>query len=184
MSAISTWAAAIAQFEGYNVSGSVADRNNNPGNLKFANQPGAVGEDSSGFAIFPDPATGMDALEDQLEAYTTEYPNYSISQIMAHYLGQSSPGVSDQGNSVTYASYVAGQLGVDPSTTLSELAPLPAAAGAPPMTLDSDTGLPILATSSDLLADVMPGVPSSSGAWLVGGILAAFAVVLFAFSRD
>ena len=43
------------------------DKRNNPGNLKFANQPGAIGKDEKGFAIFPDQETGMKAMRRQLE---------------------------------------------------------------------------------------------------------------------
>ena len=58
---IPTWANAIAQFEGYNTASSAAARNHNPGNLKFAGQAGAIGQDSRGFAIFPDDITGFQA---------------------------------------------------------------------------------------------------------------------------
>ena len=43
----------------------LAVKNNNPGNLKFANQPGATA-DARGFAKFDDPQAGMDALVDQI----------------------------------------------------------------------------------------------------------------------
>lgn len=117
---ISTWANAIAQFEG-NTPGSVAARNNNPGNLKYAGQPGAIGKDAAGFAIFPDPSTGLQALYNQLSKYVSDYPNDTILDITAHYLGQTAPTVNSQGNAYTYAAYVASALGVDTSTTLADL---------------------------------------------------------------
>jgi len=43
----------------------LAVKNNNPGNLKFANQPGAT-EDARGFAKFDDPQAGMNALVNQI----------------------------------------------------------------------------------------------------------------------
>ncbi len=119
---ISTWASAIAQFEGFNTAGSRPARNNNPGDLMFAGQPGATGKDSGGFAIFPDPPTGWQALYNQLNAYVSEFPDFSILQIMAHYLGQSTPTSDSQGNAFTYANFVAQALDVDPSTTLGALA--------------------------------------------------------------
>src|ERR1700683_539719 len=122
---ISTWASAIAQFEGYFTSGSVAARNNNPGNLKYAGQPGATGADPNGFAIFPTAEAGYDALDAQLSKYATQYPDDSLQDIMAHYLGQPAPTIDSQGNSLSYASFVAGQLGVDPTTTLAELSGTP-----------------------------------------------------------
>jgi hypothetical protein len=118
---ISTWAQAIAQFEGFNTAGNRAQRNNNPGNLKFAGQPGAIGADSGGFAIFPDPGTGFQALYTQLQKYVVSYPGYSILDITAKYLGQSAPTSDSQGNAYTYAGYVASALGVDVSTTLAQL---------------------------------------------------------------
>jgi hypothetical protein len=129
---ISTWAAAIAQFEGFNASGSRPARNNNPGDLKFAGQPGAVGTDPAGFAIFPDPGTGWTALYNQLNAYVSNFPGYSILQIMAHYLGQSTATSDAQGNAYTYANFVASALGVDVSATLGALAAgVASAVGAP-----------------------------------------------------
>jgi hypothetical protein len=128
---ISTWASAIAQFEGFNTPGSRPARNNNPGDLKFAGQSGATGTDSAGFAIFPDPTTGWTALYNQLNLYVTEFPNDSILAIMAHYLGQSSATSDAQGNAFTYANFVAQALGVDPSTTLGALAAGVAAAIVP-----------------------------------------------------
>ncbi len=44
-------------------------RNNNPGNLKFAGQPGAIGKDAQGFAIFGTPAEGVAAMRRQLGLY-------------------------------------------------------------------------------------------------------------------
>lgn len=43
-------------------------RNNNPGNLKFANQPGAIGADSGGFAIFSSMEAGKAAQEALLKS--------------------------------------------------------------------------------------------------------------------
>jgi len=135
------WANAIAQFEGYDSSGSRPQRNNNPGDLKYAGQPGATGQDSSGFAIFPDAATGFQALYNQLQAYVNEYPDYSLLQIMAHYLGQgSTPASNSQGNAFTYAQAVASSIGVSTSTTLAELA---AGVTSPPATA------PTIADSTD-----------------------------------
>lgn len=119
---IQAWAQAIATFEGFYQSGTVAQRNNNPGNLKFAGQSGASGKDSSGFAIFPDVGTGWQALYNQLASYVSQFPNYTILQIMARYLGQSVPTVDTQGNAFTYASNVANALGVTTDTTLATLA--------------------------------------------------------------
>ena len=120
---ITTWANAIADFEGFTSGKSqLAVNNHNPGNLKYAGQPGAIGQDAQGFAIFPDDATGFQALYNQLNRFVQEFPDFSILQMMAHYLGQPSPTSDSQGDAYTYAASVAAYLGVDPSTTLSQLA--------------------------------------------------------------
>lgn len=56
---------AIARQEGWLIEGSVASRNNNPGNIKFgklARAWGAVNKDKQGHAIFPSIAHGKNAL--------------------------------------------------------------------------------------------------------------------------
>jgi hypothetical protein len=134
------WAQAIAAFEGFNTPGSRPARNNNPGDLKYAGQPGATGQDAQGFAVFPDVPTGWQALYNQLNAYVQEFPGYSLYQIMEHYLGQSitaSGGeTTSQGNSTTYAQSVASAIGVDPSTTLAQL--VAASTAVLPLPTDSD----------------------------------------------
>ncbi len=173
---LSAWAGAIATFEGFYISGSRPQRNNNPGDLKYAGQPGAVGQDAAGFAIFPDPSTGWTALNNQLQAYVNEFPGYSLYQIMEHYLGQnitaSGGQTTSQGNSTTYANAVAAAIGVDPSTTLFDLVQL---------------GLGAPATAAD--ASVAPASPldDSEGGFaetsmivlLVGGAVAFVLVSYF-----
>lgn len=57
---ISVW---IAFYEGYWKPGSVASRNNNPGNLRrWGDRP-----IEDGFAVFPDPGAGFYALTRQVE---------------------------------------------------------------------------------------------------------------------
>jgi hypothetical protein len=46
--------------------GSVSQQNNNPGNLMYAGQPGAIGQSSSGFAIFDSVSDGYQALLNQI----------------------------------------------------------------------------------------------------------------------
>jgi hypothetical protein len=160
------WANAIAQFEGFNSPGSRAARNHNPGDLKFAGQPGAAGRDSLGFAVFPDDATGWQALYRQLQKYVSDFPNDSLLDIMAHYLGQISPTSNVEGNAFTYAGYVASSLGVDISSTLGELAGLVVpAVGAGVAALDADSMIP------GMMADDTQAQPS--GASLLTIALAA-----------
>jgi hypothetical protein len=164
---ITSWASAIASFEGFNTPGSVAARNNNPGNLKFAGQSGAVGPDPNGFAIFPDPSTGWSALYNQLQKYVQDFPGYSILQMMGKYLGQPTPTVDSQGNAYNYATFVSNQLGVDSGTTLAELASnsaLPADGSALP-----DSGSPI---------DQSQAIDLSPLLW-VGGALLGGAILVW-----
>src|SRR5271154_4464845 len=58
-------AATIQQIEGW-APGTRSYRNNNPGNLMYVGQAGAIGQDAQGFAIFPDYQTGLTALDNQI----------------------------------------------------------------------------------------------------------------------
>lgn len=55
----------IAQIEGFNKRGTLAQRNNNPGNLRYVGQKGAVKGDK-GFAKFKTPDAGWQALQQQI----------------------------------------------------------------------------------------------------------------------
>jgi hypothetical protein len=169
---IPTWANAIAQFEG-TAPGTVASRNNNPGNLKYAGQAGAIGKDASGFAIFPDPATGFQALYSQLAKYVSDYPNDTILDITAHYLGQSTPTADSQGNAYTYAAYVASALGTDMSTTLGQLA------ADPPAGVPVPPGLTDATDPTQTGIDVASLAPSSGVS--IGTIAALAAIGLVAY---
>jgi len=119
---ITQWADAIFHFEG-GLPTSRNVRNNNPGNLKFAGQPGAIGKDDQGFAKFDSMASGWAALTRQLNRYVQEYPTFSLTQMMSRYLGQSglNPVVNSQGNPFTYAKNIAGRLGVSPDDQLQNI---------------------------------------------------------------
>jgi hypothetical protein len=120
--AYAIWADAIFHHEG----GQPGDRNvrnNNPGNLKFAGQAGAVGQDAEGFAIFSDMISGFAALQRQLKKYVSEFPHFSILQIMTRYLGGNplDPQVTKQGDPFAYANDVASKLGVGTGSTLGNV---------------------------------------------------------------
>ncbi|MCS7261051.1 MAG: hypothetical protein NZ765_09750 [Anaerolineae bacterium] len=66
MDPIESIARAIATFEGFFKLGSRAQRNNNPGNLRYAGQPGAIGADAAGYAVFPNAEAGWEALRRQI----------------------------------------------------------------------------------------------------------------------
>lgn len=107
---------AIMEFEGYR-KGSVSYRNNNPGNVKLAGQPGALGQDSQGHAIFQSFQYGWDALINQLtmmfdgrsRVYNTDM---TLTQVFKKYA---------EANGELYARFVARRLEVEPSTKLKDL---------------------------------------------------------------
>jgi hypothetical protein len=114
--AVETMARAIMNFEGWHA-GSRSERNNNPGNLKFAGQPGAIGQDDGGHAIFNSFESGWNALIRQLEAafhgQSAVYsPEDSLYEFFAKY---------SEANSEPYAEFVAQALGVTPETTLRQI---------------------------------------------------------------
>jgi hypothetical protein len=103
----------------------LAQRNNNPGNLKYAGQPGAV-PDSRGFAVFATFADGWAALQRQLLKYGSDHPDWTLLQTMRHYLGMDATGsinVTNQGNALKKAQDVAGAIGgsVTENTTLRDI---------------------------------------------------------------
>jgi hypothetical protein len=118
-SALQAWATAIFHHEG-GTPGDRNVRNNNPGNLKYAGQPGAVGADPQGFAIFGSVEDGWNALYRQLTKFIHDFPGYSILQIMTHYLGGNplEPKVTKQGDPFAYASAVASAVGTSSNATL------------------------------------------------------------------
>lgn len=60
-------AESIAQIEGYGKAGTLAQRKNNPGNLVFIGQPGAIKDPRSRFATFKTPEDGWRALQGQIQ---------------------------------------------------------------------------------------------------------------------
>jgi len=108
---LSTVAAAIQQIEGW-APGTRSYRNNNPGNLMYAGQPGATGQDPQGFAIFPDYQTGLTALDNQITLDASR--GQTISQFTSIYAP-----ASDGNNPTSYAAQIASAAGLSPSDSLS-----------------------------------------------------------------
>jgi hypothetical protein len=95
--------------------GSLAWRNNNPGNIiygPFAQSQGAVGS-NNGFAVFPDAATGNTALNNLLNTQT--YQNLSVNGAIARYAP------AFENNTAAYQSFVTNTLGVSGTTSMSSL---------------------------------------------------------------
>jgi hypothetical protein len=113
---IAIMAAAIQAFEGWDA-GSVSYRNNNPGNLKYSHQKGATGIDPAGFAVFPTYEAGWQALCAQLEsAFSGTSRVYSPEDTLSEFFSKYT-----EGDSQSYANYVAGKLGVNPGTQLKDI---------------------------------------------------------------
>jgi len=104
----------ISNFEGTGRS----TRNNNPGNLKApGGDPsfwsGQVGVDPQGFAIFSDIGDGWTALQKDIATQARRNPLQSFYDFFGTY--------SPDGNSDSYAQYVAGYMGVDPNTPIGSV---------------------------------------------------------------
>lgn len=135
-SRITQLAEAMKQFEGYfapgenprHPKGTPSYLNNNPGNIKFANQPGTTGKDSQGHAVFKTYQDGYNALIRQLTLVATgtspvynEYANklglkdsshLSLKQFFAKYA---------EANQEKYAQFVADRLQVTPDIKIKTL---------------------------------------------------------------
>lgn len=107
---------AIAAREGFNVEGSRAQRNANPGNISygaFAKAHGATRVEADGhsykgrFAVFPNEETGFACLRALLLSPT--YKNLTIADAIQRY----APGVENDTES--YLSYVCAQCGCKPT---------------------------------------------------------------------
>ena len=158
-----TVALAVQTQEGY-YPGSIAYRNNNPGNLMYAGQPGATGKDASGFAIFPDYATGFQALQNQIALNASR--GMTISQFTAAYAPASVSG----NNPALYAQNIANATGLSPSDLLSS------ASDASGGVLQAGI-LPDLSTVdlSNVMGIDISAVPA--WAWLALGLVGVFALV-------
>ena len=157
-SSISTIASTIQQIEGY-YPGTLAYRNNNPGNLVYTGQPGAT-RGTGGFAIFDSYQDGWNALQRQIQLYADR--GLTIEQMMAIYAPASDP----RNNPAAYAQSIAATLGVDPSTALADLG----------------GDQPTAVAYADMLAAPMSGLDWSNP-WVVGGALLAGLGIVLAVSE-
>ena len=110
---VDTLTDAWARFEGFYQQGSVAQRYNNPDNVK-GDYPGVIGKTASGIDIFDDVGDGWDAGRTWVQQQEQEHPDWSFSQLFAKVLGSldGTPVNNDQGNSDNEANFVASYLGV------------------------------------------------------------------------
>jgi len=114
-------AVAWAHAEGWDTPGSLAQRNNNPVNIKGTGWTGQVGRTSQGFAVFSDQTYGFDAAQSYLQQQAAEHPDWTLRNLFAKILGnlEGESVNNDQGNSDQEAENVASYLGISPDTVLA-----------------------------------------------------------------
>lgn len=102
---------AMATYEGYYVPGSLAARTNNPGD---------IGTYGGQVASYPTATAGWNALNNWVSGHAAANPNWDFYDMMSYYLTGDTMGTPGPGQSPNaYAEYVAGQVGVDPTTPVS-----------------------------------------------------------------
>lgn len=102
----------IAQLEGYNKKGTLAQRQNNPGNLRYVGQPGAV-KGKGGFAVFSTPQAGFTALHNQIMLDASR--GLSLQQFVYKYAPPSS------NNTASYLNYISKTLQAKPQLRLGDV---------------------------------------------------------------
>ena len=157
MNLIDSIAQAIATMEGFFRPGTIAQRQNNPGNLRTWGTRPVV----NGYAVFESPEAGWAALRRQVEL------NINRGLSLQEFFG-GKPGVyggyapaADSNDPHHYANFVAGRVGVDSTTPLNQMNP------------DSSTF-----DAASILDEINPfdGYGSSEEGSIDWGLLAALAV--------
>jgi hypothetical protein len=104
--------------------GTLAWKNNNPGNLKygdFARNFGAIGPGWEGHAVFPDFETGAIAQQELLFSDEGSYYKLTILEAISKYAPLDDPNPIAHNNPPEYATYVADHVGVSLNTVLNDL---------------------------------------------------------------
>jgi len=146
MNFIDALARAIATFEGYFRPGTVANRNNNPGNLRAG--PRAVGKDDRGYAVYRTPEDGWEDLRRQIRL------NIERGLTLREFFG-GRPGVypgyapaADRNQPEVYASWVGKRLGIPLDRPLAEFAGGPSMPELPELpTLPGEAGVSVPAVA-------------------------------------
>jgi hypothetical protein len=172
---IDSLAQAIAQMEGYNKAGSIAQRNNNPGNLRSGQ--GQVGT-SGGYAVFATPEDGFAALNHQIELNASR--GLTLNEFFA-----GKPGVyggyapsADSNDPVNYAAFVANRLGADPNVPISSLLAGDQGGSNSGSQVDPASGLPVDTSAPDTGGS--GGGPGLSGTAWAGIAMAAVGLWIWA----
>lgn len=101
--------------------GSLAWRNNNPGNIKygpFAKEHGAVGEGHNDMAVFPTYEIGANAQKELVFGKDSRYINKTLVDAIKMYAPD-----YDGNNSKEYANFISRKAGINKTTILAKLTP-------------------------------------------------------------
>lgn len=169
-------AGAIQNQEGY-YPGSVAWQNNNPGNLVYVGQAGAV-PGVGGFAKFSSYAAGYQALVNQINLDATRgtdvngNPINDLSDLITSWAPPS------ENNTAAYLSSVSQQTGFDPSAPLASLSPQAGAPPDPSLIFSTDGTAPADSVDSSMSSFLTSGDLSASGvpswAWVAAAVAGLF----------
>jgi hypothetical protein len=111
--ALDNMAQGIAQFEGYPLTGSLANRTNNPGN---------IGTYGGNVASYSDAGDGWDALNSYITTKAQANPEWDFYDFSRYYLtGDTQGQAGPNQNPDAYAEYIANYMGVDPTQTVSSV---------------------------------------------------------------
>lgn len=160
-------AQAIQTQEGY-YPGSLAYRNNNPGNLVYAGQPGAT-PGAGGFAAFSSYSAGYSALENQINLDFTRGTDVNGKPIntVADLISSWAP--PSENNTAAYIASVSSQTGIPADASLSSLGSDDTSSGAS-FSFDDGAGIDLSSV----------GLPSSVSPWWLG---AGALVLVLVFGR-
>lgn len=111
---------AIQSFEGY-YPNSRSFNNRNPGNIRYIGQKAAIGQDHSGFCIFPTYEIGFQALKDLIIAACSGKSRvYSPDMTLLSFFSKYAP-TSDNNDPNAYANFVAKKIGELPTFRIRDL---------------------------------------------------------------
>jgi len=174
---IKTLADAIQRVEGYippnaqYPQGSLAYQNNNPGNLRYAGQPGAVQactQNNGCFAKFPTYDAGYQALENQIQIQAAQ------GQTLSQFINQYAP-PADKNNTSAYLSTLVAATGASADTPLTDVI-----SGASTSTFDTSTSGDASSASTDSLQSVADVFTEDSTSLLA---LGGAALLVFLIAR-
>lgn len=92
-----------------------AKANKNPGNLRFIGQAGSMGQDGAGYAIFPSPQLGWNALLADVRAKLTGATRTGLGPESTLYQFISVYAPASENPTTAYIAFVAAELGVPAS---------------------------------------------------------------------